>query len=106
MAPEDSRAPFLRIPWTASLLKRPNTICRVPQSRAKKSSGEDSLFAVTLKNSRTLRSCISFYQRPGKDEEKIEEVSTLLTLGEDLAGHPNTMHGGIVATILDESMGE
>lgn len=105
MAPEDSRAPFLRIPWTASLLKRPNTICRVPQSRIYKSSGEDSLMADILKTPRTLRSCISFFQRPTPDQPSIDEVSTLFTLGDGVNGHPNIMHGGVVAIILDESMG-
>ena len=105
MAPEDSRAPFLRISWTAALLKRPNTICRVPQSRVLKRSGEDSLFSDILKTPRTLRSCISFWQRPPPGQDKINEVSTLLTLGDGLNGHPSTMHGGMVATIMDEGMG-
>lgn len=105
MAPEDSRAPFMRIPWTASLLNRPNIVCRQPSSRRFKDSGEDSLIAETLKTPRTLRSCICFYQKPSEGQEKIEEVSTLITLGNGINGHPGTMHGGIVATIIDEGMG-
>lgn len=105
MPPEDSRAPFMRIPWTAALLKKPNIICRVPQSRISKKSGEDSLFAEILKTPRTLRSCISFFQKPDPDQPKIDEVTTLLTLGDGVNGHPDVMHGGIVATILDEAMG-
>lgn len=105
MAPEDSKAPFLRIPWAASLLKRPGTICRQPQSRVYKRSGEDSLFSDTLKTPRTLRSCVCFYQRPSPDQERIEQVSTLITLGDGISGHINVMHGGVVATILDEGMG-
>lgn len=105
MAPEDSKAPFFRIPWAASLLQRPNIICRIPGSRRPKSDLEDSLFAETLKTPRTLRSCISFYQKPKVDAEKIEECSTLFTVGDGLNGHSNIMHGGIVASILDEAMG-
>ena len=105
MAPEDSKTPFLRIPWAAALLKQPNIICRVPESRKFKASMEDSLFAEILKTPRTIRSCISFYQKPQPDQEKVKEVSTLMTIGNGVNGHPNTMHGGIVASILDEAMG-
>ena len=105
MAPEDSRAPFLRIPWTASLINRPNLIFRVPGSRKYKTSTEDSLFAEILKTPRTIRSCISFYRKPASAQEKIDEVSTLMTTGDGMNGHPQTMHGGIVASVIDEAMG-
>lgn len=105
MALEDSKAPFMRIPWAASLLKRPDTILRVPESRKHKATGEDSLFAETLKTPRTFRSCICFYIRPPPDQDKIEEISTLITLGDGISGHIGVMHGGVVATVLDEAMG-
>jgi acyl-coenzyme A thioesterase PaaI-like protein len=105
MAPSDSKAPFLRIPWTAALLKRENIICRVPGSRKSKDSGEDTLFAEILKTPRTIRSCLSLYTRPPPEAEKIEEVSTLMTIGDGVNGHPGIMHGGIIAAILDEGMG-
>ena len=105
MVPEDSKAPFLRIPWAASLLNRPNIIIRVPGSRKYKASTEDSLFAEILKTPRTIRSCISFYLKPPPSQEKIEEISTLMTVGDGMNGHPRIMHGGIVASIIDEAMG-
>ncbi|KAK4539982.1 hypothetical protein LTR36_009880 [Oleoguttula mirabilis] len=105
MAFNDSKAPFQRIPWAAALLAKPNTVCRVPGSRQLKRSGEDSLFAEVLKTPRTIRNCICIYQRPAETDEKIEEVSTLMTVGEGMNGHPQIMHGGIVASILDEGMG-
>lgn len=105
MAPEDSKAPFLRIPWTASLIKRPNLIFRVPGSRKFKASTEDSLFAEILKTPRTIRSCISFYTKPASSTDQVEVVHTLMTLGNGINGHPGVMHGGIVAAILDEGMG-
>ena len=105
MAPEDSKAPFMRIPWAASLLNRPNVVCRVSGSRKPKASTEDSLFAEILKTPRTIRSCISFYQRPSDTDTSINEVSTLMTMGDGMNGHPGIMHGGIVASVLDESMG-
>lgn len=105
MAPEDSRESFQRIPWAASLLRKPNIVCRVPGSRHPKRSTEDSLFAEVLKTSRTIGSCICVYQRPAESDEKIEEVSTLMTVGEGMNGHPQILHGGIVASIVDEGMG-
>lgn len=105
MPPSDSKAPFLRIPWSAALINRENVICRVPGSRKSKESGEDTLFAEVLKTPRTIRSCLSFYTRPSSQQEKIEEVGTLMTIGDGVNGHPGIMHGGIVAAILDEGMG-
>lgn len=105
MAPQDSTAPFLAIPWTASLLSRPDTIVRVPGSRERKPTEEDSLFAETLKGSRTIRHCISYYTRPGEDARQVDEVSTLVVTGSGMDGHPRVLHGGIVATLLDEAIG-
>lgn len=105
MAPEDSKAPFLRIPWTASLINRPNLVIKIPGSRKYKSSTEDSLFAEILKTPRTIRSCISFYKKPAPEDAYIPEISLLMTIGDGVNGHPKTMHGGIVAAIIDEGMG-
>lgn len=105
MPPDDSTVPFMRIPWTASLLSQPDTVVRVPGSRHYKASTEDSLFAEILKTTRTIQSCVSFYQKPPSDEDKISEVSTLLLIGDGVNGHPRIMHGGIVAAVIDESMG-
>lgn len=106
MAPSDSRDPFLRIPWTASLISKPNLITRVPSSRQPKpSTNEDSLFATTLNTPSTLRSCISVYTRPAPIAKYIDSVSTFITLGAALDGHPGVLHGGIVASLIDEGMG-
>lgn len=105
MAPEDSRAPFLRIPWTARLINKPGIICRVPGSRAPKVDTEDSLLAEILKSPRTIRSCLSYYPKPASETDEATEVSTLMTIGDGMNGHPATIHGGITATLCDEAMG-
>lgn len=106
MPPSDTKDPFLRIPWTAALLSKPNQITRVPTSRLPKpSTNEDSLFATTLKTPSTLRSCISVYTRPEPSTPYIDCVSTFITLGSALDGHPGVLHGGIVASLIDEGMG-
>ena len=108
MAPEDSRAPFLRIPWAARLINRPGVICREPGCRQRKSDTEDTLMSDIFKTSRTVRSCICFFQLPSSSAEKnepIDPVSMLATLGDGMNGHPDILHGGIVASLVDESMG-
>lgn len=105
MAPSDTTAPFLRIPWTRALLSKPNLITRAPDSRTLKPTNEDSLFATTLKTPDTIRSCILVYTRPDPATEYIQEISTLATIGSALDGHPGILHGGIVASLLDEGMG-
>ncbi|KAK3116161.1 hypothetical protein LTR53_003770 [Teratosphaeriaceae sp. CCFEE 6253] len=105
MAADDTKAAFLRIPWAAALLNRPNIVVRVPGSRISKRSLEDSLFAEVLKTPRTLSSCISFYAKPSDTAPSIDEVSTLITMGDGMNGHPAILHGGIVASIIDEAMG-
>ncbi|KAK5116754.1 hypothetical protein LTR62_007428 [Meristemomyces frigidus] len=105
MSVADTKATFLRIPWAAHLLSRPNTVCRVPGSRTVKSSTEDSLFAEGLKTSRTITSCLSFYAKLDNDDDKIEEVSTLMQMSDAMNGHPYYLHGGIIATVIDEAMG-
>ena len=105
MAPSDTTAPFLRIPWTRALLSKPNLITRVPDSRNSKPTNEDALFAITLKTPDTIRSCILVYTRPDPSDAYIQEISTLATLGFALDGHPGILHGGIVASLLDEGMG-
>jgi acyl-coenzyme A thioesterase PaaI-like protein len=105
MAPSDSKDPFLRIPWTASLLSAPNLITRVPDSRSLKPTNEDSFFATTLKTEKTLRSCITVYRRPVPSDPYIPSISTFITLGSALDGHPGILHGGLVASLLDEGMG-
>lgn len=99
----DTTSPFLRIPWTARLLSQPNILTAIPQSRTPKASTEDSLFAEVLKTSRTLLSCILFYRN--SDLVGVEEVTALYFVGNGMNGHSGIIHGGITATLMDESMG-
>ena len=101
IAHEDTKAPFLRIPWTACLVDRANLVFRVPVSRKYKSSGEDSLFAEILITPRTIRSCIAFHQKPSPQDDRIDEVSVLMTIGDGVNGHTKTMHRGTIASVID-----
>lgn len=105
MAAKDSKDPFLRFSWTASLLSDPNLTIRVPPSRVSKSSKEDSLFAETLHTSSTVQSCITAWPTPKPSDTHVPEVTTFATLGTGMDGHPGILHGGIVAALMDEGMG-
>ncbi|KAK5708923.1 hypothetical protein LTR17_020251 [Elasticomyces elasticus] len=74
-------------------------------SRQPKRSTEDSLFAEILATPATVRLCLSFYTKPADTDPSIDEVSTLFIVGDGMNGHAGILHGGIVASVIDEAMG-
>lgn len=95
---------FLAIPWCAALLTSPSTTMLpspVP-SRIPNSNTEGALFAQTFQTPDTIPALLSFYRNPPNTPTK--EIHTLITLGYLLNGYPNTAHGGIITTIIDEAM--
>ena len=102
-------------PWIAALLANP-TWKRMPtKSRSPKPTGEDSFVAETLMTERTIRSVTTF--RPSLEEEEEEdvnsnggmasykEIKSVVDLGTGLNGYPAIVHGGVAATLLDETCG-
>lgn len=96
---------FRSIPWAAALLDQPDVQLRPQDSRRRKPSNEDSLMGATFNTASTVSAGITFFKTPAPDAVQVEEVSTLMSIGTGLDGWPQIMHGGIVATIIDESMG-
>ncbi|EFQ33212.1 thioesterase superfamily protein [Colletotrichum graminicola] len=110
---------FLGIPWCATLLDEPGTICNTAPSRFQKASTEDQLISTTLRTEETIAAFVMFYKRPsssametapavaadGEGSNVIRELKALLTLGAGVNGFANVLHGGIVATVLDETIG-
>ncbi|GAB7343734.1 hypothetical protein MBLNU457_1711t1 [Dothideomycetes sp. NU457] len=102
----DSFAYFLLTDWCRELLSEPDIITIIPPCRIPKASTEDSLFAISLsKDTSTISHALSFYRKPFQDSTSIPSLSTLFSLGDGMNGFPAVLHGGIVAAILDESMG-
>ncbi|KAJ9631720.1 hypothetical protein H2203_000120 [Taxawa tesnikishii (nom. ined.)] len=101
----DSKATFLSIPWCRTLLSAPDLRIRVPSSRNPKCSTEDSLFAQTLRTPNTISAALTFYPRPDPSASRIPAVNVFFKIGDALNGYPEILHGGIVASILDEGMG-
>jgi thioesterase superfamily protein 4 len=94
------------IPWVSALLNNPKWTRTRTSSRDPKPSGEDSFFAETLSTDRTIRACLTF--RPTELAEgdlPYREIVTIIDLGDGLNGYPQTCHGGMLATLLDEVCG-
>ncbi|XHG05180.1 hypothetical protein AWENTII_008429 [Aspergillus wentii] len=116
---------FRSLPWASSLLASPDyypihTWSRLP----KPSTGEDGFFSGTLASSSTIPHCLTIRRRdliPPSPEAPAWPAPTaspssppspnppdammLLSLeNPGVCGHPSTAHGGVIATLLDETM--
>ncbi|KAF2871998.1 HotDog domain-containing protein [Massariosphaeria phaeospora] len=93
-------------PWCAALLANPAWTPTPTASRTPKPTTEDSFFAVTLNTPRTIRACLTLRPTtPAPADPAFPHVMTLLDLGSALNGHAGIAHGGLVATLLDETCG-
>ncbi|OMP82952.1 Thioesterase superfamily member 4 [Diplodia seriata] len=92
--------------WAAALLADENFVFAPTNSRTPKASGEDSFIAETLSTERTIRNWVTQHSLPRDNIwPAITEVRSFLDLGDGLNGYPATMHGGMIATLLDELTG-
>ncbi|KAL2832687.1 hypothetical protein BJY01DRAFT_239729 [Aspergillus pseudoustus] len=105
-------AHFQSIPWVTALLRDPTFTTIPTPSRVFKSSTEDSFFSTTISSPTTIAACVTQYRTPPPNAQPIRpkaiptnEIRIFVTLGSDLNGYPGVLHGGMVATLLDEFMG-
>ncbi|KAI9781795.1 MAG: hypothetical protein M1816_002185 [Peltula sp. TS41687] len=104
--PDPDLTYFQSIPWCAELLASPDLAIPPSLSRQPKASTEDALFASTLKSDATIRAYLAFHKRPvAARAARVDELHTLLSLGDGVNGYPHVCHGGIISTIMDEVMG-
>lgn len=104
---------FQSIPWVSALLRDPAFVNREIPSRTVKESTEDAFYARTLNSPETVKACLMQYRKPesspassgSSSSPNVQELRTFFTLGSDMNGYPGTLHGGMVATILDECTG-
>jgi thioesterase superfamily protein 4 len=95
-----------RIPWVKRLVNDPKWTRAKTPSRVQKSSGEDSYFAETLATERTMRSYLTFRcTQEDDDDQAYKEVRCVVEVGDGLNGFAQTLHGGMAATLLDETCG-
>lgn len=104
--PSEELKYFLAIPWCSTHLQSENIVFRHPPARyVLKPSGEGELWSVTLNTRDTFPSMLCFYHEPSDPKARINEVRAFITVDRGVQGYPNVVHGGIVATILDEITG-
>ncbi|WEW60081.1 hypothetical protein PRK78_005565 [Emydomyces testavorans] len=120
--PPDTLSAFQSNPWTASFLSNPDYKAIETNARVKKPLGEDSFLAETIATPSTIPHCLTLQRRqtspppseppslppPPAKWPKITtppDVITLFQFGNPgISGHPNTAHGGVVSTLIDEMM--
>jgi acyl-coenzyme A thioesterase PaaI-like protein len=103
--PEPDLAHFNSIPWCRALLRNPSYTITPTFSRQAKDEAEDSLIAETLFSPNTIPHCLSLYRTPTPDAPFTTEVISLLTLSSGMNGAAHVLHGGIIATLIDDVMG-
>ncbi|KAJ8063087.1 hypothetical protein OCU04_008328 [Sclerotinia nivalis] len=104
-AMEAEKAYFHSIPWCSELLTDSNVIILPSWMREYKDDTSDSLLAATMKTPDTISHWLTFYNKPDADSTLIKQVNAFITFGNGLNGYPNIVHGGVVATVMDEMMG-
>lgn len=111
---------FNSIPWCAKLLKDPEFILTPTLCRILKPSDGDELFARILATSDTIPAFLTQYRksRPSSGDNGISrtqtsegyvpvvrEVRSFVALAAGLNGYPGVLHGGMVASLIDEVAG-
>ena len=106
--------------WCLEVLHDPSLCPIATPSRQPKANSEDSFVAETLATATTISAWQSFYKvllrppslsltdAPIVDHDTASvasELVSLLALGRGINGHTNIAHGGLIAAILDETMG-
>ncbi|KAH7088291.1 HotDog domain-containing protein [Paraphoma chrysanthemicola] len=97
---------LVSVPWAADLINDPKWTRTRTASRLPKASGEDSFFAETLSTDRTIKAFLTL--KPTEevnDDFAYHEIVTIVQVGDGLNGYPQILHGGFVATLLDEVCG-
>ncbi|KAF2114259.1 HotDog domain-containing protein [Lophiotrema nucula] len=112
---------FSSVPWTDEWLRNGNyKSTRFASREAKTHTTEDELFSKIIKTDRTVPHCLVLIRRdllnPRNESSASStqsqgssatnpEVVVLFDLQAGLSGFPDTLHGGIACTLLDESLG-
>ena len=103
-----SLAHFRSVPWCAALLA--DKITYVPQCFNPANTYSDQYIGATLATDRGLRHVLSFFEPEDaahvRDPARpIAKVSTFWAVGQGLCGYDNIIHGGMIMSMVDESMG-
>ena len=117
--PDETRAEFTSPSapaWCTQILDDQTLQPIATRNRTPKTSTQDSLIAETLATDNTIRAWQSFYKPLPLENTSTNtendatsavagELVSLLSLGRGANGHADVLHGGIVVTIADDTMG-
>lgn len=102
LKPKDEINHFKSIPWCAKHLEAPNLVITPGFSRDPQCN--ELLFCETLKSNNTIAAFVCVYPQPESELDFLPELKAFVTLGHLLSGYPGVCHGGLVATLLDETL--
>ena len=109
--PEPTLKHFQSIPWVATHLSNP-TFHPVHLSRTLTHHGTGhTLMAATWNTPETITHILSLYRpplspiTPSTPPETRAEIRRFYTIGSGLNAHPHLLHGGVIASILDSTLG-
>jgi len=103
--PEKILNHFNAIQWVSAHIADPSfKIVSMSRTLHQPGSGH-SLMASTWNTDGTIPKLLSIYRPRDKINSRPAEVRRFYTFGDGLNAHPNLLHGGVVATILDSTMG-
>lgn len=103
--PQSTLDHFGKIPWCAKSLEDP-AFQIVSMSRTVTQPGNGhSLMADTWNTEKTITALLSMYKPADNSENQPGEVRRFYTFGSGMNAHPDILHGGVIATILDSTMG-
>ncbi len=95
---------FMSILWCRSHLCEPN-FQLVRRPRKPSPDHGHTLFGKTWFTEDTLPHLLALYRQPSAEGGWRGEMRILMTLGTGLNEHPNVLHGGAIATVLDRALG-
>jgi acyl-coenzyme A thioesterase PaaI-like protein len=103
---EASLAHFRNIAWINGTHLSDPTFQILDLSRTLTQPGNGhSLSAETWNTEKTITHLLTTYRPPDSESGRAGEVRRFYTFGTGLNAHPGLLHGGVIATILDSTMG-
>jgi acyl-coenzyme A thioesterase PaaI-like protein len=101
---------YLSIPWTRSLLTTGDQTIFSCRSRHVKPTGEDNLYAKTLATSDTFSRYLCFHPpaiplQGNNGRPALPSISSIVRIEGGLNGFAGLIHGSIICTLFDETMG-
>ncbi|KIW06860.1 uncharacterized protein PV09_02536 [Verruconis gallopava] len=105
--PKDTIDHFKTVPIAHSTLQDPEFKCLYASRTVTDGGKGHTLMGKTWATETTIPHLLSLYRRDPSStlDSPNVEIRRFYTLGIDLSAHPNLLHGGVISTILDSTLG-